>query len=212
MGSAQVHLRHTVRHRILAGYGGALVFGAAAGLAWWVFAEAFTGAGLADGPLLAVSLLVAHRMGAIGVRTARQAFLQPSVYVENDRLVIEDASTLDGAQSIPFHLIHSIHVGPDVSGWMVGTYATFARSNETQLGRFPQLPNAVIVLNQPVYVNQARPGMLRLWHLSAPPSPRRATSRIWLTVADHDNAFLVFADRGFEPAWATADNPLPVWD
>ena len=54
--------------------------------------------------------------------------------------------------------------------------------------------------------------MLRLWHLSAPPSPTRPTSRIWLTVDDHDAAFLVFADRGFEPAWATADSPLPVQD
>jgi hypothetical protein len=54
--------------------------------------------------------------------------------------------------------------------------------------------------------------MLRLWHLSAPPSPTRATTRIWLTVDNHDAAFLIFADRGFDPAWATANNPLPVQD
>jgi len=119
---------------------------------------------------------------------------------------------LNGPQSIPWDLVRSVHVGPDVAGWLVGAYATLARSNEPQLGRFPQLPNAVIILNQPVYLNQARPGMLRLWHLSAPPSPTRPTSRIWLTVDDHDAAFLVFADRGFEPAWATADSPLPVQD
>ncbi|MDH3605790.1 MAG: hypothetical protein OER12_02200 [Acidimicrobiia bacterium] len=212
MGSAHIRMRHNARHRILAGYGGALAFGAAAAIVWWVFSQALTGAGWSDAPLLAVWLLVAHRMGAIAVRTARHAFLQPSVYVENDRLVIEDPTTLSGPQSIPFHLIQSIHVGPDVAGWLVGTYATFARSNETQLGRFPQLPNAVIVLHQPVYVNQARPRMLRLWHLSAPPSPDRPTNRIWLTVEDHDTAFLRLADRGFEPAWATADNPLPVWE
>ncbi len=212
MGSAQLHLRHNARQRVLAGYGGAVGFGLAATIIWWVFGEAVTGAGLAATPVLAVALLMAQRIGSVSVRTARLAFADPSVYVEDDRLVIEDATTLEGPQSIPWELVRSVHIGPDVAGWMVGTYATFARSQETQLGRYPQLPNAVIVLNQPVYVNQARRRMLRLWHLSSPPSPSRPTHRIWLTVADHDAAFLVFADRGFEPAWATADNPLPVWD
>jgi hypothetical protein len=212
MGSAQLGLKHNARQRILAGYGGALAFGAAAGIVWWAFAAALTGAGWTDAPLLIALLLVAQRIATLSVRTARWAFADPSIYVEDDRLVIEDCTTLDGPQSIPWDLVHSVHVGPDVAGWMVGTYATFARSHETQLGRFPQLPNAVVVLNQPVYLNQARPRMLRLWHLSAPPAPSRPTNRIWLTVADHDAAFLVFADRGFEPAWATADSPLPVWD
>jgi hypothetical protein len=212
MGSAQVRLRHKARQRILAGYGGALAFGVAAGIVWWAFAAALTGAGWVDAPLLIALLLVAQRIAAHSVRTARWALADPSIYVEDDRLIIEDPTTLEGPQSIPWDLVHSVYVGPDVAGWMVGTYATFARSYETQLGRFPQLPNAVIVLNQPVHVNQARSRMVRLWHLSAPPSPSRPTSRIWLTVADHDAAFLVFADRGFDPAWATADSPLPVWD
>jgi len=197
---------------MLAGYGGAIAFGVAAAMVWWVFATALTGASLIDAPLLVGLLLAAHRLGSIGVRTARAALSDPSIYVEDDRLVIEDPTILEGPQSIPWELVRSVHVGPDVAGWMVGTYATFASSNETQLGRFPQLPNAVISLTQPVYVNQARPRMARLWHLAAPPSPTRPTNRIWLTVADHDAAFLVFADRGFEPAWATADNPLAVWD
>lgn len=196
----------------MAGYSGAIVFGAAAGLAWWVFGAAFTGAGLTQAPLLTAVLLLALKIGALSVRTARHAFAHPALHVEDDRLVIEDPTTLEGPQSIPWGLVRSIHVGPDVAGWMVGGYANLTRSNETQLGRFPQLPNAVIVLTQPVYVNQARPRMIRLWHLSAPPSPTRATSRIWFTVSDHDAAFLVFADRGFEPAWATENNPLPAWD
>jgi len=212
MGSAQLRLKHNARQRILAGYGGALAFGAAAGIVWWVFAAALTGAGWTDAPLLIALLLVAQRIATLSVRTARWAFADPSIYVEDDRLVVEDCTTLDGPQSIPWDLVHSVHVGPDVAGWMVGTYATFARSDEAQLGRFPQLPNAVIVLNQPVYVNQARSRMLRLWHLSAPPAPSRPTSRLWMTVADHDAAFLVFADRGFEPAWATADSPLRARD
>lgn len=212
MDSAQVRLRHTIRHRILAGYGGAILFGSAAGMVWWVFGRALTGGGISDAAVLGVLLAGGMRLGSVAVRTARQAFAEPSLFVEDDRLVIEDPTTLEGPQSISYDLIDSIHVGPDAAGWMVGTYATFARSTETQLGRFPQLPNAVIALNQPVFLNQARPRMARFWHLSTPPSPTRATSRIWLTVADHDAAFLVFADRGFSPDWATADNPLAVWD
>lgn len=212
MGSAQIHLRHSARHRLLAGYGGALAFGVAAGVAWYAFGRAGSGAGWSDLPWLAFWLIVAERLASVAVRTTRLAFARPTIYVENERIVIEEPTTLEGPQSIPLHLIHSVHVGPDVAGWLVGNYATFSRSDETQLGRFPQLPNTVIVLNQPVYVNQARSRMMRLWHLSAPPSPTRATARIWLTVADHDSAFLRFADRGFDPAWATVDNPLPVWD
>jgi len=212
MGSAQLRLKHRVRQRLLAGYGGALTFGAAAGIVWWVFGLALTGAGLADAPLLLLALLGAQRIATLSVRSTRWAFAEPSVYVEDDRLVIEDPTTLEGPQSVPWDLVHSVHVGPSIAGWLVGTYATFARSSETQLGRFPQLPNTLIVLHQPVYLNQARPRMVRLWHLSAPPSPTRPTTRIWLTADDHDAAFLIFADRGFEPAWATADNPLPVQD
>ena len=212
MGSAQLFLRHNARHRILAGYGGAVGFGGAAAVAWWVFGSAITGGGIVTAPVLVVWLLVAHRVASISLRTARTAFAQPSIYVEVDRLVIEDSTTLEGPQSVPYALVESVHVGPDVAGWMVGTYATLSGSRETQLGRFPQLPNVVIALSQPVYVNQARARMVRLWHLSAPPSPTRPTNRIWATVTDHDAAFLVFADRGFQPNWATADNPLPVWD
>ena len=69
MGSAQLKLKHSIRQRLLAGYGGALMFGAAAGIAWWVFGQALTGAGLADGPLLIAALLIAQRIGALSVRT-----------------------------------------------------------------------------------------------------------------------------------------------
>ncbi len=212
MEAAQLELRHNVRHRILSGYGGALLFGAAAGLVWWVFASALSGAAFGEVIVLAILLVGALRLGGIAVRTARHAFANPSLFVEDDRLIIEDPTTLQGPQSIPLDLVESVHVGPDVAGWMVGSYASRAGGNETQLGRFPQLPNTVIALSQAVYVNQARPRLIRLWHLSAPPSPSRATSRIWLKVDDHDAAFLVFADRGFNPAWATPENPLPVWD
>ncbi len=212
MGSAQLLLKHGIRQRLTAGYGGALAFGAAAGILWWVFGQAFTGARLTAAPLLFGAMLVAQRVGTLSVQTARWAFAEPSLYVEDDRLVIEEPTTLDGPQSIAWDLVDSVHVGPEVAGWMVGAYATFAASSETQLGRFPQLPNAVVILNQPVYLNQARARMMRLWHLSAPPSPTRPTTRIWLTVADHDTAFLVLADRGFDPAWAGVDNPLVVRD
>ena len=212
MEAAQLELQHNLRHRILSGYGGALLFGAAAGLVWWTFGTALRGAGPAEAVILAALLLGSLRLGQIAVRTGRFAFDKPALFVEDGRLVIEDPTTLDGPQSIPLDLVDSVHVGPDVAGWMVGAYASRAGTNETQLGRFPQLPNTVISLSQPVYVNQARPRLLRLWHLSAPPSPTRPTSRIWLKVEDHDAAFLVFADRGFQPAWATPENPLPVWD
>ncbi len=132
--------------------------------------------------------------------------------MESGRLVIDDPTTLLGPQSIPFDLVQSVHVGPDVAGWLVGSYARPATSVETQLGRYPQLPNLLIVLKQPVYVNQARRGVLRLWHLSAPPAPTRITRRIWATVNDYDAAYLVFADRGIDPSWATAEASLPVWD
>jgi hypothetical protein len=212
MEAARLELQHTLRHRILAGYGGALLFGAAAGAAWWTFGTALSGAGVSEALILGAILLATVRLGGIAVRTARSAFARPSLFVEDGRLVIEDPTTLEGPQAIPLDLVESVHIGPDVAGWMVGAYASRAGVNETQLGRFPQLPNTVIVLSQPVYVNQARPRLLRLWHLSAPPSPTRPTSRIWLKVDDHDAAFLVFADRGFQPAWATPENPLPVWD
>ena len=212
MEAAQLELRHNLRHRILSGYGGALLFGAAAGLVWWVFSTALSGAGFVEGVVLGTMLIGSLRLGAVAVRTAQTAFARPSLYVEDGRLVIEDPTTLEGPQSIPLDLVESVHVGPDVAGWMVGSYASNASGGETQLGRFPQLPNTVIALSQPVYVNQARPRLIRLWHLSMPPSPTRATSRLWLKLDDHDAAFLVFADRGFEPAWATPENPLPVWD
>lgn len=212
MDAAQLQLRHNVRHRIMAGYAGAVIFGAAAGLTWWVFGAAFNGVSLTGAAVLAVFLYAGLRLGSVGIRTARFAVARPSLYVEDGRLVVEDPTTLEGPQAIPLDLVESVHVGPDVAGWMVGVYATSAVGNETQLGRFPQLPNTVIALNQPVYLNQARRRLLRLWHLSAPPSPTRPTSRIWLKLDDHDAAFLVFADRGFHPAWATPENPLPAWD
>lgn len=212
MDAARLSLRHNLRHRILFGYGGALLFGVAAGMVWMAFAAALSGAGFAHVVILAAVLLGGLRLGGIAVRTARYAFASPTLYVEDGRLVIEDPTTLEGPQSIPLDLVDAVHVGPDVAGWMVGTYASRAGGDETQLGRLPQLPNTVIALSQAVYVNQARPRMFRLWHLSAPPAPTRPTTRIWLKVDDHDSAFLIFADRGFEPAWATADNPLPVWD
>lgn len=212
MDAAQLALRHSVRHRILAGYGGAILFGATAGIIWWIFGKALGGAGIADGIVLTAMLLGSLRLGGLAIRTAQLAFARPSLYVEDDRLVLDDPTTLEGPQAIPLDLVDSVHVGPDVAGWMVGAYAANTDQQETQLGRFPQLPNTVVVLQQPVYVNQARPRLVPLWHLSAPPAPKRPTTRIWLKVDDHDATFLVFADRGFEPAWATPENPLPVWD
>ena len=188
------------------------MFGAAAAVVWWVFGQALSGVGVSEALALGLLLLGGLHLARVSVRTARFAFAEPALYVEHGRLVLEDPTTLEGPQSIPLDLVESVHVGPDVAGWMVGAYASQAGGHETQLGRFPQLPNMVVVLAQPVFVNQARPRLLRLWHLSAPPSPTRPTSRIWLKVDDHDSAFLVFADRGFEPDWATAENPLPVWD
>ncbi|MBT8194702.1 MAG: hypothetical protein KJP22_14955, partial [Acidimicrobiia bacterium] len=58
-------LNHSLRQRLLAGYGGALAFGAAAGIVWWVFGQALTGAGLADAPFLLGALFVAQRIGSL---------------------------------------------------------------------------------------------------------------------------------------------------
>lgn len=212
MGTAQLQLRHTTRQRLLAGYAGAIGFAAAVALAYWAFAQALFHGTLGAAPVLLLTLLGAHRLGSISIHTARTAVVSPMVYVDDDRVVIDDPTTLFGPQSIPFHLVRAVHVGPDVAGWMVGGYATVAHSDEVQLGRYPQLPNLLIVLSQPVYVNQARRNMVRLWHLSRPPRPRAATRRLWLTVDDPDTAYLVFADRGIEPEWATPEPSLPVWD
>lgn len=212
MGTARLNLRHNFRQRILAGYGGALGFAIAVSLAWWAFGKALAEGDLASAPLLLLILLAAQRIGGNSIRMARNAFAHPEVLVEADRLVIDDPTTLIGPQSIPFDLVQSVHVGPEVAGWLVGSYARTLRSVETQLGRYPQLPNLLLVLSQPVYVNQARHGLFRLWHLTAPPRPTRVTRRIWATVDDHDAAFLVFADRGIEPNWATPEASLPVWD
>ena len=212
MGTARLNLRHNLRHRLLAGYGGALGFAIAASLAWWSFGQALAHGDIASAPLLVLILLAAHRLGGSAIRMARNSFVSPEILVENDRLIIDDPTTLIGPQSIPFDLVQSVHVGPEVAGWLVGSYARVAHSVETQLGRYPQLPNLVLVLSQPVYVNQARRGMFRLWHLSAPPRPTRVTRRIWATVDDYDAAFLVFADRGVEPNWATPEASLSVWD
>lgn len=212
MGTARLNLRHNLRQRTLAGYGGALGFAVAASLAWWAFGSALSGTDVASAPILLLAVLGAHRLGGSSIRTARNAFVSPEVLVETERLVIDDPTTLHGPQSIPFDLVQSIHVGPEVAGWLVGSYARTSRSVETQLGRYPQLPNLLIILRQPVYVNQARRGMIRLWHLSAPPQPTRVTRRIWATVDDHDAAYLIFSDKGIEPTWATPEASLPVWD
>lgn len=212
MGTARLDLRHTIRQRLLAGSAGAMGFAMAAFITYWAFAQALFTGNLGAAPVLILAVLASHRLAVISIRTARTAITAPTLYVDDHRLVIDDPTTLAGPQSIPFHLVHSIHVGPDVAGWMVGGYATVSHSNEIQLGRYPQLPNLLIVLTQPVYVNQARHRMVRLWHLSRPPGPRAATRRLWLTVTDADAAYLVFADRGIEPAWATPVPSLPVWD
>jgi len=212
MGTARLNLRHNLRHRMLAGYGGALGFAISVSLGWWAFGRALGHGDVASAPLLLLVLLGAHRLGGNSIRMTRNAFVSPEILVEANRLVIDDPTTLLGPQSIPFDLVQSVHIGPEVAGWLVGSYARMAGSVETQLGRYPQLPNLLIVLGQPVYVNQARRGMFRLWHLSAPPRPTRVTRRIWATVDDHDAAYLVFADRGVEPNWATPEPSLPVWD
>ena len=214
MGTARLELRHTIRQRLLAGYAGAIGFAVAAVIVYWAFGEALAHGSFGGAPLLIVAILVAHRLGSTSIRTARNAISAPTLYVDDHRLVIDDPTTLAqaGDRRRSLDLVRAVHVGPDVAGWMVGGYATVSHSDEVQLGRYPQLPNLLIVLQQSVYVNQARRGMLRLWHLSRPPQPDRATRRLWLTVADPDAAYLVFADRGVDPAWATPEPSLPVWE
>ncbi len=49
------------------------------------------------------------------MRMTRNAFVSPEILVEANRLVIDDPTTLVGPQSIPFDLVQSVHIGPEVA-------------------------------------------------------------------------------------------------
>ena len=129
MGTARLELRHTLRQRLLAGYLGAMGFALAGTIAIWAFATALLSGDLAMAPTLLIALAVAHRLGSVSIRTARHVFESPRLHVEDHRLVIEDPTTLIGPQSIPYELVESVHVGPDVAGWLVTAFASRRRSD-----------------------------------------------------------------------------------
>lgn len=208
MGLARLQLRYHPTHRMFSALGGlGLLVTALVGAVWSV-GLALTAGSIALAPVLIGLMVGAHRGGLVGSRMVTTAAARPELIMDATRIVIEDPTTLIGRQSIPFDLVDSIYVGPDVGSWLVANYGAGPSMRQMQLGRYPQFPNMVIVFKQPIIMNQARSRMVRLWHLTKPPNPREPIHLLWATVNDHDSAYLIFHDRGLDPEWATASAGL----
>lgn len=150
----------------------------------------------------------------IGIQTLRWglAWVQassarPALELEPAQVIVDDPTTLRRRQSIPSSEIGSIYVGPHVANWLLQAQDDYER--DLQIGRFPQLPNLVLLLNHEVRFTQARRGTFPLWRLTRPPSPSRSTKAVWITVEDPDSAYLaLMAWRGCE--WAEPGMGLPA--
>lgn len=208
MGLARLQLRFHPSHRLFAAAGGALLAIAGLVVALGAILLALTSGNIGTAPLLLALVLIGHRMSTAGCRMALAAAAKPELIMDGSRIVIEDPTTLIGRQSIPFDLVDSLYVGPDVGSWLITNYGAGPALRQMQLGRYPQFPNMVIVFKQPIIMNQAKSRLVRLWHLTKPPNPHEAIHLLWATVDDHDSAYLVFHDRGLEPEWATASAGL----
>jgi hypothetical protein len=191
-------------HRAAACYAGGVVALAGLGLIAWAGWLALTAGGIELAPILLGLVLGGHRLFTVGSAMINGAWTRPELILDGGRIVIDDATTLVGRQSIPFDLVDSVYIGPEVAGWLVTNYSSIG-TREVQLGRYPQFPNMVIVFNQSVLMNQARFRQFRLWHLTKPPSPTEPIQLLWATVEDPDAAYLIFHDRGLSPEWATDD-------
>ncbi len=210
MEQAPVTLKYQFRQRLSAATGGfTVVFFGALVLTWAVARALFT----AMGPFSALAVIVGSLVGieliAAGIRHMTTSAAAPQLLVDNDRVIIDDTRVMTGMQSISLDRIHTIYVGPGVGDWLVGAYAEGIPTAQTQLARYPQLPNALVVLDEPVYMTRARSGLLRLWHLSCPPSPTRPTAAIWLTTDEADTFTVLMGNKGVQTHWVPAGAFFP---
>lgn len=209
-----IHLRLRLRERAFRVMLGLLGLGAALSLIVASFVLALT----QSTPALGFLLLLGLGIGGLTVAERSHSFLttawaQPRIDIDGFSLILDAPSVLRNRQLIPRELIRSVHVGPDAASWMVAAYA---RSSEVgkpppvHLGRMPQLPNLLIILDRQVLFTEARDRMLRLWHLSAPPAPTRPTRMLWATVEDPDSTYLALVDWGIDCRWITPEAELEI--
>lgn len=210
MDQARVALRYQFRQRFSAALGGFTVALFGLLLLAWVMRNAL----FASQSAVMVLMLSVFGIGAFEVlrlgwdHFARSA-ATPRLLVDNDRVVIDDTRVMTGMQSISLDRIYSIYVGPGVGDWLVHAYSADGETEQTQLARYPQLPNALVVLDEPVYMTRARNRLMRLWHLSSPPNPSRATSSIWMTTEEADSFTLLMNNKGIDTHWVPSGAHFP---
>lgn len=214
MDPVRIPLRYRISDRIMSFYGVGVALVIATVMIAWPISHVLLRnvSGLHFAVLIAI-VVAGHLVAAVAWRTGSHIGTTPTLSMERGAIVIHDPLILRKRQAIPIELVSSLHVGPDAAGLLVSAH----RSRQTplrpptQLSRFPQLPNLVIVMEKSVLLTEARPRLFPLWHLSTPPAPDRAARTLWATVADPDAAYLVFHDWGLPVEWVTPDSELPVF-
>ncbi len=210
MEQAPVTLKYQFRQRFSAASGGLIVvFFGILMLTWSVTRALFTEMGTVSAMLVVGAGLVGFELVASGFKHVTTSAAAPQLLVDNDRVIIDDTRVMTGMQSISLDRIHTVYVGPGVGDWLVGAYAEGIPTAQTQLARYPQLPNTLVVLDEPVFMTRARTRLLRLWHLSCPPSPTRPTAAIWLTTDEADTFTVLMGNKGVKTHWVPAGAFFP---
>lgn len=210
MEHASVVLEYRVRQRLSAALGGFTIVLFGAMILFWAATRALFSVVGPGSALAWIGIgIVAFEVMSAGWGHLTSSAAAPQLLVDDERVIIDDDRVMTGMQSISLDRIHTIYVGPGVGDWLVGAYAEGVPRAQTQLARYPQLPNALLVLDEPVYMTRARSRLLRLWHLSCPPSPTRATSAIWLTTVEADTFTLLMGNKGLETHWVPAGALFP---
>lgn len=131
------------------------------------------------------------------------------VVLGDDFLVIEQPATLRGAQVVPRSLISDVSVGSDVTARFgeIGRAAitrSFRRpwaevSGPVVVSSYDDAPDMRIEFSSPVTLDQSRNAATTYgaW-LGRPPDSRMAVSKLWLKVADKNQALSAFQQWGID--------------
>jgi hypothetical protein len=210
MDHARVTLKYQLRQRISAALGGiTIVFFGTIVLSWVIHRALFSAQPALMAVVLSVAGIGAFEILRLGWSHFALSAASPRLLVDNDRVVIDDTRVMTGMQSISLDRIYTVYVGPGVGDWLVDAYSEDSELEQTQLARYPQLPNALVVLDEPVYMTRAKNRLMRLWHLSSPPSPKRPTSSLWLTTEEADSFTLLMNNKGIDTHWVPNGASFP---
>jgi hypothetical protein len=154
------------------------------------------------------AVVAGHLLATSGWRLVEMAWSAPGLVLTPDAVVVEDHATLHQSQAIPAEAIHSVHVGPDITRWLLSSRSDDP-GGQTLLGRFPQLPNLLVMLDRPIRFQAAR-NLIPFWHVARPPHPSRTVRAVWVAVEDPDAAYLAFTGWRSSCSWVSADTELPA--